>query len=127
MIKLIDLGKLKIHERISRNRLAAVKKMIVSACAFTEPIVVEKNNLVILDGHHRVTVLKEMGYRKIPAYLVNYLNQNVRVNSRRSNYLVSKDLVISRALSDQPYPSKTSRHFIPHRPKNFKIKLSKLK
>ncbi len=127
MIKLIDLEKLKIHEKGSHSRLEEVKRMIISACAFTEPIIVEKDHLVILDGHHRVTALKQMGYRRIPAYLVDYFKQNVRVNSRRSNYRVSKDLVISRAVSGQPYPSKTSRHFIPQRPKNFKIALSKLK
>ncbi len=127
MIKLIDLEKLKVHEKTSLNRLAEVKKMIVSTCAFTEPIIVEKDHLVILDGHHRVTILKGMGYRKIPAYLVDYFQRNIRVNSRRSNYFVSKDLVISRALSGHPYPSKTSRHFIPHRPKDFRIKLAKLK
>jgi len=31
MIKLIDLEKLKIHEKVSQTRLAEVKKMIVSA------------------------------------------------------------------------------------------------
>jgi len=127
MIKLIDLEKLKIHERVSRDRLTEVKKMIVSACAFTEPIVVEKDYLIILDGHHRVRVLKEMGYRRVPAYLVDYFSKKVRINSRRSNYTVTKDVVVNRAISGHPYPPKTSRHFISHRPKNFKIALSELK
>lgn len=126
MIKLIDLRKLKVHEKVSQKRLAEVKKMIITARFFTEPIIVEKKHLVILDGHHRVKLLKEIGCKKIPAFLVNYANQKIKVKSRRPNFIVNKNSVINRALSDRLYPAKTSRHFIPWRPKT-KIRLSELR
>lgn len=126
MIKLIDLKKLKNHERVSKKRLVEVKNMVIAARFFTEPIIVEKDHLVILDGHHRVQLLKEIGCKKIPAYLVNYYDQNIKVKSRRPNYFINKDSIINHALSQKLYPAKTSRHFIPWRPKS-KIKLSKLR
>ena len=127
MTKLLDLKRLKAHEKINRKRLREVKKMIFSARSFTEPIIVEKKHLVILDGHHRARVLDEMGCKKIPAHVLNYVDRKVRVQSRRANYTVNKKLIIQRALAGQLYPAKTTRHFIHHRPKNLNIKLCKLR
>lgn len=126
MIKLIELAKLKVHEKVSRGRLAEVKKMIAAARVFTEPIIVEKKYLIILDGHHRAATLRAMGYKKIPAYIVDYSGQHIKVRSRRSSYHLNKKTIIRRALAGRPYPPKTSMHIIPWRPK-IKIRLSKLK
>ena len=49
MITLVDLKKLKIHERTSRSRLQAVKKMIFAFAYFREPIIVGKKNFFILE------------------------------------------------------------------------------
>ncbi|OGY45821.1 MAG: hypothetical protein A2744_00230 [Candidatus Buchananbacteria bacterium RIFCSPHIGHO2_01_FULL_44_11] len=127
MIKLVNLEKLKAHERVGKNRLAEAKKIISSNRFFTKPIVVEKEHLIILDGHHRAEALKDLGYRKIPAYLVDYADKKIKVSSRRRGRIINKNLIIKRALSGQLYPFRTSRHLILNRPKNFKIKLSKLK
>ena len=127
MVTLLDLKKLKIHERTSRSRLQAVKKMIFASAYFREPIIVDKKNFIILDGHHRVRLLKQLGYKKVPAYLVDYQSREVTVTSRRDNCPVSKDSIILRALSGRPYPYKTSRHSITDRPKNLKIKFCELK
>jgi len=126
MTTLINIKKLKAHEKTDKRNLTRVKNILYQAKYFTQPIIVEYKNFVILDGHHRAKALKNMGYGKIPAYLVDYQNKNIKVISRRPNIMLSKENIIQRALSGKPYPYKTSKHLIPHRPKNLKIKLEKL-
>jgi ParB-like chromosome segregation protein Spo0J len=91
-----------------------------------DPIIVEKHNLVILDGHHRTRALLEMGYRKIPAQLVDYYDSEIRVLRRRKNIPISKGKIIDRALAGKTFPEKTSKHLIPNRIKGINMALSKL-
>ena len=93
---------------------------------FTEPIIVDRHHLIILDGHHRVAILKKLGYQKIPAYLVDYLNKNIKVISRRKNLPIKKETIIYNSLLGKLLPYKTSKHLIPNRPKNLNINLTKL-
>ena len=47
-VSLIDLSKLKEHEKIDKNHLTKIKHLIENSGVFKEPIIVDKNNLVIL-------------------------------------------------------------------------------
>jgi len=125
-IKILPIKKLLIHERINRCRLAEVKSWFERDGFVKNPIIIDQENFIILDGHHRVRALIELGYNKIPAVLVDYFSQAIRVGSRRKNIKVSKCSIIRRALIGKPYPHKTSKHFIPDRPKLINIKLEKL-
>lgn len=125
-IKIIPIKKLKSHEKTDRKNLMKVRQKIFNSDFFTEPIIVERNNFVILDGHHRTEILKNSGFSKIPTYLVNYRDKKIKVSSRRNKITISKEKIIQRALNNKPYPYKTSRHFIPNRPKGLKIELKKL-
>jgi len=51
----------------------------------------------------------------------------VRVVTRRSNYLITKEKVLSKGLSGKLFPCKTTKHFIPKRVKMINIALDKLK
>ena len=126
MIKLLKIEKLKAHEKTNKQNLLRVKKKILAAAYFSRPIVVDKKTLVILDGHHRTKILKQIGCGKIPAYLVNYQNPKIRLSSRRPNFKITKTAIIKNALAGKLFPYKTSKHLLPQRPKNLKIKLEKL-
>jgi hypothetical protein len=39
------------------------------------PIIVDRDSYVIIDGHHRYEALKRLGVNKIPAILVDYVNE----------------------------------------------------
>lgn len=125
-IRIIPIKKLKVHERINKSNLFKVKKILISAGGFTKPIIVDEKYFIILDGHHRAQALKDFGFSNIPVYLVDYSNKKIIVSSRRKTIEVTKKDVISRALCKNPYPYKTSRHYILHRPVNLNIKLCKL-
>lgn len=126
MIKIIEIKNLKAHERTDRINLERVRAKIKQAKYFTCPIIVDKNNFIILDGHHRTLALTKLGFTKIPVLMVNYCDKKIRVFSRRENYKITKEIIIKNALASKLLPKKTSKHLIPNRPKNFKINLEKL-
>ena len=70
------------------------------------------NTSVILDGEHRVSALRELGYSKIPVIFVNYKSQDILVESWRIDEHLTKSIVIAAGLSGRKLPPKTSRHMI---------------
>jgi ParB-like chromosome segregation protein Spo0J len=124
-MKIEKIADLKPHEQVRKEHyehlLAQIKKN-----RFVVPIIVDSKHKVILDGHHRYTVLKALNFKEIPAIEVDYFRKDVRLFQRRKAYPVSKRTVISRALSGRLFPPKTTRHII-KRIKEEKIPLSELK
>lgn len=104
---------LKHHEMVDENHLKKLAQEIQRDGFLFYPVVVDRASLVILDGHHRVCALKELGCELIPAYLVDYGDCSIKVASWRPEIAVNKENVISRGLRGELYPSKTSRHIWP--------------
>ena len=78
---------------------------------FPQPVLIDTNTRVILDGHHRWWAGQELGCARIPCYGVDYLeDESIRVQSRRPELTVSKEAVIDMGLSGKTYPIKTTRH-----------------
>ena len=126
-VSIIDLSKLKEHEKIDKKHLIKIKHLIEKSGVFKEPIIVDKDNLVILDGHHRFNSCKQLGLAKIPCITVDYLNdQKIRVVARQNMFKVNKKIVINMGLSKNVFPAKTTKHYIPYRVKQLKISLRKL-
>jgi len=125
-IKIIPIKILKAHERVSRKNLEKIKLQIRHDGCIKDSIILDRDNFIILDGHHRTKALNDLGYKKIPAVLVDYHDKKVRVVSRRKNIMITKESIITTALSKKLYPCKTSKHFIPGRPRAINIKLEKL-
>jgi hypothetical protein len=115
---LLELKKLKPHEHVQKSRVKELVEILKSEGRFTEPIVVEKNTFVILDGHHRVQALLKLGYTKVPAILIDYNSDGVKVYLRRNNLMtqIIKEFVLKTALAGEMMPIKTTRHEV-KRPK----------
>ena len=77
-----------------------------------KPIIVDKNTNVVLDGHHRLIALKELGCKKIPVIFVNYGSRKIKVFSWRKGEKVTKGIVLRAAFSGKKLPPKTSKHMI---------------
>lgn len=127
-IKFVDINKLKRHEEINQNHLEDIIQRIKQDGFIKNPVVVDRKNHIILDGHHRVAALRQLGANKVPAFLVNYQSNNIRVTLRRKEFLFKdiKKAVINYCLKGKIFPSKTTRHLIKNRPKNINIKISNL-
>lgn len=107
---LVDSTCLRPHEQVDEDRLERLAREIASDRVLREPVLVDGRSLVILDGHHRVQVLRSLGCTLIPVYLVDYGSPAVQVRSWREGVRVDKDIVLQRGLSQTPFPPRTSRH-----------------
>lgn len=127
-ISLVNIDKLKNHEMVCLKRLKQVKDNLLVKGYIKNPVVVDQKNNIILDGHHRVAALKQLGAKKAPAFLVNYQDKNIKVTLRRKEFLFKdiKQAVIDYCLEGKIFPSKTTRHLIKNRPRNINYKISKL-
>lgn len=109
-IQLVEIADLKPHEEINPKYFEELKEKILTFNYWKWPIVIEKERKIILDGHHRYNIAKSLGFKKIPATIVEYNNQNICVLSRRDNILVSKKIVIEKVEKKELFPKKTTNH-----------------
>ena len=126
-ITIIKNNLLKQHEKIRKNHLNQLFEQIQKDGFISDPIVADKNTMVILDGHHRFNAIKLFGLTSSPVYLVNYKSKKIKVTSwRKGGEKITKQLVMKAGLSGNLLRPKTSRHFIPEKPIGIKTSLSKL-
>lgn len=111
-IELVRIDELRAHEEIIEARLRRLKAEILADGVIKLPILVDEKTMVILDGHHRVRAAKELGLKLIPALLVDYDSDCVKVSSWRGDYCVTKELVRVCGLIGKLLPPRTSRHTV---------------
>ena len=116
-IVLIAIDKLKCHEEVIEEHVGKIRRQLMDDGKLKRPIVVDRDSMVILDGHHRYTALKRMEIKKIPCQMVDYRNGEVRVYLRRKELMEQfiKEAVVRMANSNELFPPKTTRHIIKKR------------
>jgi hypothetical protein len=75
-IVLKDIDDLYGHEQVVRPQVDFLKENLERLGYFFRPILVVKKHNVVLDGHHRVQALKEMGGVRIPCIEIDYLDNS---------------------------------------------------
>jgi len=79
-----------------------------------------------LDGHHRVQAFKLLGIKKIPCFLVNYFSDEIKLFNRRKNFNATKSGVVLRALDENLFPYKTTKHVLELFRINYKLEVKKM-
>lgn len=126
-VTIIKIRRLKQHENINETHLAKLKADIAKCGVLKSPIIVDLKTYTVLDGHHRLNSLKQLGVSRVPCILVDYFHdEKIRVTSRRSNYEITKEKVVKTAKEGHLFPFKTTRHFVPYRIKNLNLPLTQL-
>lgn len=110
-IVLVETNRLLRHEEHLADRLAHVRRRILDAGVWTAPLLVERDALVLMDGHHRLAFAREMGFDCVPCLLAEY--HQVGVESRHPEFIVTPANVRKRARTGQLYPPRTTRHHVP--------------
>jgi len=126
--QIVDIDTLISHERVNASRLRVVRNKLMSDGNMRRAVIVDRETRVILDGHHRVRALKELGIQRVPVYFVRYFASRVRVYLRRKNLtmLLLKQAVVQAAKNGEAFPYKTTRHAISNRPYMKPVSLSDL-
>ena len=80
-ITLTDLADLKPHEEIIEQAVTSLAKAIRDQNEVRDPLIVDKQSMVILDGMHRYNALKRLGCKRAPACLVEYDDERITVGA----------------------------------------------
>ncbi len=112
VVKLVPIRVLRSHERVIEEHVEELMRQLLRDGRLFYPVLVDEATMVVLDGHHRVEALKRLGARYIPALLVDYSSDVVRVDSWRDGWRVCKEDVIRAGIKGKLLPPKTSRHIV---------------
>ena len=126
---LIEIGSLRGHEEVISDNLERRSSKLLDR-GFYKPIIVDRDSLVILDGHHKWTAARLLGLDRVPVIMVDYLldeSVNVDVWPGCGRESITKDEVLEMGLSEGVFPPKTSRHMFPFRIPTIRIPLEELK
>ena len=114
-VQLVPVSWLKPHEEIKQRNRDKLLEMTKRWKGYTKPLLVDSVTGSILDGHHRHSIAVILGLKRVPAIVIDYLNDDeitVSVWPGSDLESLSKDQVIEMSLSENLYPPKTSKHTI---------------
>ena len=77
-LEIVPLSTLIPHEAIISNVSQRLTMEFANFANLHHPIIIEKNNIV-LDGNHRVSVFKKLGFKHIAVCRINYFNRCVKL------------------------------------------------
>ena len=78
-IALIETERLLIHEETIPHRLEQLRRKVERDGVQSNPILVDQNNLVVLDGTHRTAVMSDLGCRFTCVCLLDYFDPSINV------------------------------------------------
>ncbi len=106
-----DLKKLKPHEHVIVERGTGLCNYIETFDRFfvLPSLIVCKNTLTIIDGHHRWFALEKFGISKVPVTFVDYESDRIRIN-RIGNK--GKKEILEASSTGKLLPPKSSEHLV---------------
>jgi len=78
---MVDLDELKPHEEVVDPVVGSLANDVLNDGVLRDPLVVDREDYVILDGMHRFNSLKLLKCRFVPCCLVNYDSPQIRVGA----------------------------------------------
>eukprot|EP00658_Telonema_sp_P-2_P014393 TRINITY_DN15471_c0_g1_i2.p1 TRINITY_DN15471_c0_g1~~TRINITY_DN15471_c0_g1_i2.p1 ORF type:complete len:198 (+),score=46.52 TRINITY_DN15471_c0_g1_i2:253-846(+) len=103
------------HEKVRSERSDSLMSYLGSVNAEVSPSLVAlvccSRTNTIIDGHHRATVLDQLGFSMVPVLYVDYGHCDVLVSPSTQNTLTKND-VIQAAQSGEPMEPKSTAHVV---------------
>jgi len=81
-VNLFQIDYLKEHEEILPYHFFRLRSRLIRDGYQKNPIIIDNKHKIVLDGHHRLNILKSLGCSQIAAYSVDYLdNEEVQIET----------------------------------------------
>lgn len=125
---ILPIEQIKEHEEINEDYLKELAAQIKKDGEVRLPILVEKKHYVCLDGHHRLLALKLLNCKRVPVYLVDYADDDIKVDLWPTANIdrVTKEEVIRMAISGKKYTPKTTKHVLKEKLPEHPVSLEEL-
>ncbi|MEM4137052.1 MAG: hypothetical protein QXV64_01725 [Candidatus Anstonellaceae archaeon] len=78
-LEVVELEKLKIHERVVEQNLFALKETMLNIGKLIDPLIVDNKHYIVLDGNHRRKVLEELNAHYAICQPVDYYDPQIKV------------------------------------------------
>ncbi|MFZ6726678.1 ParB N-terminal domain-containing protein [Undibacterium sp. MH2W] len=127
VFELIAVEKLMPHENVDQEAADELHQKLLRENKWTNPLVVSREGLVILDGHHRFEIAKRLHLRRVPAYLIDYHSTSVELRKWGTDDDLDKQIVLDAAKTKQMFPPKSTHHTFPKTLRQTNISLSLLR
>ena len=99
------------HEQILEDRSSSMLNYISSLHPWTvlPSILICEKTFVIIDGHHRYYVLKNLGYENVPVSFVKYKSKKI-ITHEIQDKMLEKDKIIELGLKGKLLKPKSTMH-----------------
>lgn len=110
-IKEVRIDDILPHEKVIIDK----KEVLKSSLKYKDEYIIISTILIcsqsnmIIDGHHRYTALKELGYEKVPVTIVNYFSDKIITDE---NDTFSKKEIIYRSKTGDLFEPKSTKHLV---------------
>lgn len=111
LVMILPIELLRPHEQTSRRLVDRLAEEIRRDGFLRKAILVDKETLTILDGHHRIEALRKLGCKRVPCLLIDYLSPRILVEGGGGKK-IPKEHVIEVGIMGRPMPPKTTRHLV---------------
>jgi hypothetical protein len=78
-IQLVPIESLRVYEEPDRHRVVEIEQSLRESRCLLNPIIVDDERNILVDGHHRVAAFAALNLKVIPAFTVDYLSEDVTV------------------------------------------------
>ncbi len=97
-ISMVNLDELKPHEEVIDPAVGSLANDVLSEGLLRDPLVVDQEDYVILDGMHRFNSLKLLKCRFVPCCLVDYDNPQIKVGAWFRLFTVEETEILAEKL-----------------------------
>lgn len=110
VVSAVPVGRLVPYEEHDERRALRLARHVERVGVWTAPLVIERDSLVVMDGHHRLRAAQALQLSVLPVVLLSYEEGGVLLQAWRKGEVWSPAAVLSRARSGSLLPYKTTRH-----------------
>lgn len=126
-VKYLAVDALRPTEEVDPAAVARLKDRVERLGVWTHPILVERDSLAILDGHHRYHVARALGLKVVPAAVATYDDERLELSSWREDMRFFARDVIRAAEQGTLLPPKSTRHHLRVEPPRVALPIARLK
>lgn len=109
-VELLSLDQLKPHEKFCAKNFEYWLAQIEEQQCWTNPILVDREHNIIMDGHHRYQIALQLKLKYIPCILISYDNQFLALSSYSDGTQINCKQIISAACCGRLMEKKSTRH-----------------